>query len=66
VEASRKQVGIIFGRLFGTGDELLTEEFRVVKQEQNTLNEQGNPAVLKRYTFSIIARTTPNPGANPA
>jgi len=56
VEAGRKQVGMIMGKLFGEKSELTVEDFRVVKHEQPSTTDHGNAQLLKKYTFS----TSPN------
>jgi hypothetical protein len=67
VDAGRKQLGMIMGKLFGEKTELTVEDFRVAKHEEIATTDQGNPQMLKKYTFSIIQRTnTPlSPPASP-
>jgi hypothetical protein len=67
VDAGKKQIGTIMGKLFGEKTELAVEDFQVTKSEENATTDQGNLQVLKRYTFSIIPKAnTPTPITCPA
>ena len=59
VEAGRKQFGVVLAKLFGEKNEIVMEDFKLAKLEENGLNDQGNPTVLKKYTFSILAKNPP-------
>jgi hypothetical protein len=62
VEAGRKQLGMIMGKLFGEKTELPVEDFRVAKTEETATTDQGNPQIMKRYTFSTsLPANTPAP-----
>ena len=73
VDAGRKQLGMIMGKLFGEESALPVEDFRVVKTEETATTDQGNSQVLKKYTFSVIlpahapapANAAVNPGETP-
>jgi len=56
IDAGRKQMGTILGRLFGTKSEIKVEDFKVVKVEETAHTDQGNPQVLKKYTFSMAQK----------
>jgi hypothetical protein len=60
VDAGKRQLGTVMGRLFGELAELTVEDFRVVKEEESVTNDQGNWQSLKKYTFSIVQRPAPN------
>jgi hypothetical protein len=57
LEAGRKQVGMIMGKLFSEKTELTVEDFRIAKREETATTDQGNPQVLKKYTFSLVPKT---------
>ena len=64
VDAGKKQIGTILGKLFSARNELMVENFRVTKTEHESTTDQGNPQVLKQYTFSLPPTAPPtNPPA---
>jgi len=67
VDAGRKQMGTIMGRLFGAKSEVKVEGFMVTKGEEIAHTDQGNPQTLKRYTFGLVPKPAPpNPATIPA
>ena len=55
-EEGLKQVGRIMSRLFGEDrNELIIEEFRVVRRQMTSASEAGNTQTLKTYTFSLLS-----------
>ena len=68
VDAGKRQLGTVLGRLFGDKTELTVEDFRVAKREDNVANDQGNLQSMKKYTFSIVPSSTATltPNQNPA
>ena len=66
VDTGKKQIGTILGKLFGKLDELVVEYFRVAKTEELATTDQGNPQVLKRYTFRLPPRAVPAHSTTPS
>jgi hypothetical protein len=64
VEQGPQQIGKIMGGLFKDAAEVLFDEFRVVRQQEQGRSEAGNPLTLNRYTFSLINPVAP--AATPA
>ena len=64
VEAGRKQIGIIMGKLFGEGNELNFDEFHVVREQERAPNLADNYQTLNRYTFSLANAPQANPPAH--
>jgi hypothetical protein len=53
-EEAQKQIGRIFGKLFGDNTELTIDAYKVVKRETTGKTESGNDQKLKNYTFSLL------------
>jgi predicted polyphosphate/ATP-dependent NAD kinase len=72
VEQGPQQIGKIMGGLFKDAAEVVFDEFRVVRQQEQGRSEAGNPLTLNRYTFSLVnpvtSTTSPPspPSLNPA
>jgi len=47
------------GRLFGAKSEIKVEDFKVTKVEETAHSDQGNPQVMKKYTFSMVSTADP-------
>ncbi len=60
VEQGPQQIGKIMGGLFKDAAEVLFDEFRGVRQQEQGRSEAGNPVTLNRYTFSLV---NPTPSA---
>jgi hypothetical protein len=71
IEQAPQLIGKLFGNLFknATNNELVGEEFRVVRSQESARSDAGNLMTLNRYTFSLInasAATQPAPPPGPA
>ncbi len=70
VEQGPQQIGKIMGALFKEGQEVVFEDFKVVRQQERGRTEAGNPVTLNRYTFSLVnaagqPQPTPAPDTTP-
>jgi hypothetical protein len=59
VDAGRKRMGTIMGRVFGAKTEIKVEDFRVTKSEETAHTGQGNLQQLKKYTFGLVPKAQP-------
>lgn len=66
VDAARKQMGTIMGKVFGAKNEIKVEDFKVTKVEETAHTDQGNPQQLKKYSFSLAPKTAPTATPAPA
>ena len=55
-EDARKVLGKVFNKVFGDQTEIVCEQFRIVRSEERTRTEVGNPQTLKRYTFTLAVQ----------
>ena len=65
VEQGPQQIGKIMGGLFKEAQEVVFEDFRVVRHQERGRTEAGHPQTLNRYTFSLIDAANP-PQPTPA
>ena len=66
VEQGPQQIGKIMGQLFKESNEVVIEEFRLVRAQEQSRTEAGNPQTLNRYTFSMgTPGQTPTPPPGP-
>ena len=54
VEAGKRQVGLVLGRIFGEASVKQVDEFTVTKTEETATTDAGNPQTLKRYSFAVV------------